>query len=120
PKAKYSVRTDTYSMGSSINVVASNLPFPVLNPEAFLVQPRASWVTFDSSNYRTRFTPEAQEVERKLNAIVDAYHWDRSDLMTDYYNERFAKDVRLTENAQEWKRIEAAKVAAARAAEGRE
>jgi hypothetical protein len=119
PKAKYSVRTDKYSMGSSITVEASSLPFPVLNPDAYRVDPGANWVTFDSANHRSRFTSKAQEVERKLSAIVNSYHWDRSDSMTDLYNERFAKDVRLTENKGDWQRLEAAKVAAARAAEGR-
>ena len=37
PRAKYSVTTDKYSMGSSITVVASGLSFPVLNPDAFVV-----------------------------------------------------------------------------------
>ncbi len=119
PKAKYSVRTDTYSMGSSITVVASGLPFPVLNPDAFIVEPGANWVTFDRSRFRSRFTPAAQEVDRKLSAIVDAYHWDRSDPVTDYYNERFAKDVKVEEDAGAWKRMEAAKVAEARAGEER-
>lgn len=119
PRAKYSVRTAKYSMGSSITVTASKLPFRVLNPDAFKVEPGASWITFDRANYRSRFTREAADVERRLEAIVDAYHWDRSDSMTDYYNERFAKHVELVEDAEEWKRIEAAKVAAARADEGR-
>jgi hypothetical protein len=44
--------------------------------------------------------------------------WDRSDSMTDYYNERFAKDVRIEEDTGAWQKIEAAKVAQARAAEG--
>ncbi len=119
PKATYSVRTDKYSMGSSIDVVVSKLPFPVINADAYRVDREATYATFDSSRFRSRFTPRAQEVERKLEAIVDAYHWDRSDSMTDYHNERFSKDIRLTENAAEWKKIEAAKVAAARADEGR-
>jgi hypothetical protein len=117
PRAKYSVRTDKYSMGSSITVEVSGLPFRVINPDAYRVDRGASWATFDSANYRSRFTAQAQEVEQKLSAIVDGYHWDRSDSMTDYYNERFAKDVRLTEDKSEWKKLEAAKVAAARAAE---
>jgi hypothetical protein len=104
-------------MGSSITVVASSLPFDVLNPDAFVVEPGAKWVTFDHARYRSRFTATAQAVEQKLNAIVDAYHWDRSDSMTDYYNERFARDVKIEEGAGEWKRIEAAKLADARAAE---
>jgi hypothetical protein len=120
PKAKYSVKTDRYSMGSSITVEASKLPFPTLNPDAFRVDPGANWLTFDSARFRSRFTPKAQDVERKLSAIVNAYHWDRSDSSTDYYDERFARHVNLTEDAGEWKRVEAAKVAAARAAEARE
>lgn len=117
PKAKYSVRTDKYSMGSSITVEASSLPFPVINPDAYRVDPGAKWVTFDSANHCSRFTPKAQKVEQKLSAIVDSYHWDRSDSMTDLYNERFAKYIRLTENKDEWLKFEAAKIAAARAAE---
>ena len=120
PKATYSVRTDKYSMGSSITVVASKLPFPVINADAFRVDRGANWATFDSAHFRSRFTPEAQAVERKLEAIVNAYHWDRSDSMTDYYNERFAKDVRLTEDKSKWQKVEAAKVAAARAREREE
>jgi hypothetical protein len=118
PKATYSVRTDKYSMGSSINVVVSKLPFEVINPDAFTVERGADWASFDRTRHQSRFTPAAQEVERKVNAIVDAYHWDRSDSMSDVYNERFARDVRITEDGAAWKRIEAAKVAEARAAEG--
>ena len=119
PLATYSVRTSKYSMGSSITVVASMLPFPVLNPDVFTVGPGASWVTFDRTNHRSRFTPEAQAVERSLEAIVDAYHWDRSDFLTDYYNERFHRDVRIEEGKGEMQRLEAEKLAAARAAEGK-
>ena len=119
PKATYSVRTEKYSMGSSITVVASKLPFEVLNPDAFSVEKGASWASFDRTNHRSRLTPAAQDVERALNAIVDAYHWDRSDSMTDYYNERFAKDVRIEEDKGAWHKIEAAKVAQARAPEER-
>ena len=39
--------------------------------------------------------------------------------MTDYYNERFAKHVEVKENDGAWKRLELAKVAAARSAEER-
>jgi hypothetical protein len=120
PSAKYSVKTDKYSMGSSINVVASGLPFPVINADAFMVGPGASYAMFDREHFESRFTPAAQEVEKKLNAIVDAYHWNRSDPMSDIYNERFARDVRLTENGGEWAKMEAAKVREAREREGRD
>jgi hypothetical protein len=39
--------------------------------------------------------------------------------MTDYYNERFAKHVEVKENEGAWKKVELAKVAAARSAEER-
>ena len=118
PKAKYSVRTDRYSMGSSISVDATGLPFPVLNPDAFIVRPGETWLSFNSDRFRTRLTPEAQKVERTLNAIVDAYHWDKSDSSTDYYNERFARHVSVAEPPAEKKRIEADKLGAAREARG--
>jgi hypothetical protein len=117
PKGKYSVRTDRYSMGSSITIVVSKLPFRTLNPDAYRVEDGS--VMFDRTHFQSRFTPEAQAVERRLEAIIDAYHWDRSDLATDYYNERFARDVRMTEDGAEWKKIEAAKLAAARGEEAR-
>jgi hypothetical protein len=78
----------------------------------------ANYATFDRAHFDSRFTPAAQAVETKLNAIVDAYHWDRSDPMSDIYNERFARDVRITENAGEWSKIEAAKVRDARERDG--
>jgi hypothetical protein len=98
PKATYSVRTDRYSMGSSIDVVASKLPFAVLNEQSFVLDGR--WATFDSAHFRSRLTPEAQTLQGKLEAIVDAYHWDRSDPHTDYYNERFHKNVRLEDEGE--------------------
>ena len=42
-------------------------------------------------------------------------NWDRSDLVSDYYNERFGRDVKL-DDAGQWSRINAQKVAAARVA----
>lgn len=111
PRASYSVRTEKYSMGSSIHVEASGFDFPVLNPDAFHVV--GKWVEFDRQRFTGRFTEEAQYVERMLNQIVDAYHWDKSDSMTDYYNERFARDVRITTKKGEWEAIERQKLAEA-------
>jgi hypothetical protein len=117
PKGSYSVKTDKYSMGSSISIVASKLPFPVLNPAAFRLEKGSSHVAFDRDRFRSRYTSEAEAVLAALNAIVDAYHWDRSDPVSDYHNERFGRDVRLDDEG-EWKRINAEKVAAARATTG--
>jgi hypothetical protein len=98
PRAKYSVTTDKYSMGSSITVVATKLPFPVLNEAAFY--PTKFGPQFDSGRFRTRYSAEAEKLQQKLEDIVGAYHWDRSDPMSDYYNERFHKDVRLDDHGE--------------------
>jgi hypothetical protein len=98
PRAKYSVTTDKYSMGSSITVVATRLPFPVLNEAAFY--PTKFGPHFDSGRFRTRYSGEAEKLQQKLEEIVGAYHWDRSDPMSDYYNERFHKDIRLDDRGE--------------------
>jgi len=98
PRAKYSVTTDKYSMGSSITVVATKLPFSVLNEAAFY--PTKFGPQFDSGRFRTRYSAEAEKLQQKLEEIVGAYHWDRSDPMSDYYNERFHKDVRLDDRGE--------------------
>jgi hypothetical protein len=100
PKANYSVTTEKYSMGSTINVVASGLPFSVLNGDAFYVEKGASWITFDRDHFRSRYTSEAEGLLHKLEGIVGAYHWDRSDPTTDYYNERFHKSIRLDDSGE--------------------
>lgn len=110
PKARYSVRVEKYSLGSTIHVEASGLDFPVLNPDAFHVV--GNWVEFDRARFASRFTEEAQYVERMLNQIVGAYHWDKSDSSTDYYNERFHRDVRVEPHKGEWETIERDKLAA--------
>jgi hypothetical protein len=98
PRAKYSVTTDRYSMGSSITVVATKVPFPVLNEAAFY--PTKFGPQFDSGRFRTRYSTEAENLQQKLEEIVGAYHWDRSDPMSDYYNERFHKDIRLDDRGE--------------------
>ncbi|RYG88018.1 hypothetical protein EON77_01270 [bacterium] len=109
PKAKYRVKTSVYAMGSSIDVEASRLPFPVLNPEAFFFEPGINLLHFDRERFRSRLTPAAQVVETTLNAIVDAYHWDKSDIASDYVHVRFHKDVKVVEDPEVEKQLEAEK-----------
>lgn len=37
-------------------------------------------------NFRDQYTPEAVEILEKLIGIVLKEHWDKSDIMTDYFN----------------------------------
>lgn len=117
PKAHYSVVTDKYSMGSSITVKASKLPFPVLNPDAFVVLAEDNFTSLDS-RHQTRLTRRAEEVHDKLEAIVNAYHWNKSDPMSDVYNERFARSVSVESAPGEYEAIERAKVDEARRRRG--
>jgi hypothetical protein len=98
PRAKYSVTTEKYSMGSSITVVASKLPFPVLNPKAFRLTPFGP--DFDREHFASRNTPEAESLQRALEDIVGAYHWDLSDSQSDSYNARFHRDIRLDDQGE--------------------
>ena len=109
PKAKYSVVTDKYSMGSSITVTASKLPFPVLNPDSFVVLGDANYTQRDS-RYKSNLTDRAEAVQAKLEEIVNAYHWDKSDPMSDVYNERFARSVKVESAPGEYAAIEKAKL----------
>ncbi|MEO8798328.1 MAG: DUF3560 domain-containing protein, partial [Polyangiaceae bacterium] len=108
PKASYSVRIEKYSMGATIHVEASGFDFAVLNPDAFHVVGR--WVELDRARHSSRMTDEAQYVDRMLNQIVGAYHWERSDAMSDLYNERFHRDVRVEPRKGEWDAIERTKL----------
>jgi hypothetical protein len=116
--AKYSVTTDKYSMGSSITVKASALAFRVINPGAYVVEHGANYMTLDRTRHKSRFTPRAQLVLDKLEEIVNAYHWDRSDPMSDVYNERFARHVSVEHAKDEYADIEKEKLAEARARRG--
>jgi hypothetical protein len=98
PSAKYSVTTEKYSMGSSITLIASKLPFPVLNEKAFRLTKFGA--EFESDRFRSRYTAEAQSLQQQLEEIVGAYHWDRSDSMTDYYHERFHKRIELDDRGE--------------------
>jgi len=110
PKGTYSVQTSKYSQGSSIKVVASKLGFPLLNPEAFIVDADGRSISHDHASGRSRHTPKADAVLATLNAIVDAYHWDRSDLQTDFHHQRFYRDV-VVDEGDEWKRTKEQKIA---------
>ncbi|WP_394849650.1 hypothetical protein LZC95_19635 [Pendulispora brunnea] len=115
PRARYSVRARVNTTHAAITVTATNLPFDVLLREAFVVREGDADLTFDRRNYVTKYTTQALLVLNKLNAIVDGYHWDSSDLESDGHNARFSWSVTVEENATAWATFTAAKVAQARA-----
>lgn len=96
PPMEFSVTTDSYSGGYSINIRVTRLlaSVPIVNP---------AWAEFRLRNgpdARTplnldRTTPEASVILRQIAAIHDSYNRDNSDRGTDYYDVRFSGDVRF-------------------------
>jgi hypothetical protein len=84
PKAKYSVRTNYFSGGSSIDVRIKKVPFKILNSE-YVVQSNSVGVS--------QYSDKAQELLKKLETIVSAYNRDKSDTMTDYFDVKFYSHV---------------------------
>lgn len=87
---KVSVRTDYYAGGASIRVAVTALPagFPVLNAERVKVDHEDPH-TFRPEYHYPRYTPEATALLKTLAGIFDAYNFDNSDSMTDYFHTRF-------------------------------
>jgi hypothetical protein len=114
PKGKYSVRTESYSGGGSINVTFSALVgIPVHNVESLRWRTENPHASFGSepANVRERYSPELLAVIKKLEAIHGAYNYDGSDVMTDYFDVRYYGSVSID---WEWeaatKEIEIAKI----------
>lgn len=87
---KLSVRCDSYSGGGSIDIKVTELPagFKILNPERVLAQ-LAEPNKFLPEVHYPRLTPEAESLLGKLEDMIQAYNYDDSDPMVDYYRVRF-------------------------------
>jgi len=100
PKAKYSVTCERYSMGRSIDINATALPFEVYARE--YIQHRIG----RAEHPGFFLSEQARIVTAKLKAIHDAYNFDGNDLQTDYHNMNFNGGVEVY-NAGEFERMEA-------------
>ena len=90
PAAKYGVTISRFSGGRSMSIRVRDLPatFPLLNPERVLIEAREPH-TFHPDFHYPRYTPEGRAMLDTLKAIADAYRYDRSDSMTDYFDTNF-------------------------------
>ncbi len=84
---KVSVRTQEYSGGGSINVRVTAVPagFGVLN----LPRVYADFCTPHVYSDRPMYSAQAAALLKKLDAMLQAYNFDDSDTMTDYFHVRF-------------------------------
>jgi hypothetical protein len=87
---KLSVRTRYFAGGSSIDVTVKGVPagYPVVNP-SYDPEWRAGAPVND------RYSPEFRKVLDTLKALLDAYNFDGSDTMTDYFHVRFYGHVNV-------------------------
>ena len=76
---KITVRTHLYSGGSSIDIVVRNIP------------DNWAWVEVDDylGHPRKVASPALKALADELKAISDAFNYDGSDLMTDYFDVNF-------------------------------
>lgn len=90
PTAKYGVTIQRFAGGRSMSIRVKDLPttFPLLNPERVLIEAREPH-TFHPDFHYPRYAPEGRAMMDTLKAIADAYRYDRSDSMTDYFDTNF-------------------------------
>lgn len=102
PGYKWSVRTNRYSGGQSLNVEIREVPddLQLYNPE---------WLSefIETGRYPHRvekYTEEARELLKAVERLVESYNYDGSDLQTDYFNVRFYKSVEFSRKVEEGRR----------------
>ena len=90
-ETKVSVRTQYYSMGCSLNVTITKTDTPIISPEyqAFVDAYPHTWPT-EPGCPRSRYTAAAEKEVGVIDAIVEKYHRNDSDSMTDYYDVNFS------------------------------
>lgn len=72
PQYKCNVQVEKYSMGQSLHIQVHN------------------------TGIKDRFSEEGKELTNKVRAVAEAYNYDDSDIMTDYFHVRFyCNDVRI-------------------------
>lgn len=92
PDVKYGVRIERFSGGTAIRV-NTTIPGPDGVPST---DPRSVAYQRDGGmTYGRTYTVEMSALSDKLQGIVDAYNFDDSDSMTDYFHVRFYSSVNI-------------------------
>lgn len=105
---RVSVRTSYYAGGSSITVTVTKCNLQIQQVEYLRherEQPNVSWM-------KDRRTPEAVALIKKLEAMLGAYNYDRSDIQTDYFCVNFYGHVGFASELEAAERKEVADKAA--------
>lgn len=122
PAGKYSVRSSSYSMGSSINIRISGLSGQVFEPEyltngdKYLNGPSVE----DATGWHrpSRYAAPVLVAVKKVEEMLAAYNHDGSDIQSDYFDVKFYGHVSVeTTVAEEQVAREALAAAASASAE---
>lgn len=86
PAGTYSVRMKRFAGGSSIDVHIADIPFIVLN------RLRVAADLAGINTHRTGmavYTDAGKTIRDKVEAIIQSYNYDGSEIQTDYFNVKF-------------------------------
>jgi len=100
PEIKTSIRTEYYSMGSSINIKIIELPFNPFNKERVIDEIKNPF------DYKVVpiYSEKGQAVLDKIEEIARAHNHDGSEPQTDYFDVNFYCYVRFDyEKEEEWR-----------------
>lgn len=95
PKSlKVSVRISRYSMGQSLDItVRDGMGGPLFTDEYLIATKRGT--TYPSDYRGEVYTKEAGEILDTLNEIHNAYNYDNSDVMSDYFDRNYYGSVNV-------------------------
>lgn len=105
PTMKWSVSFSSYSGGSSIRVALMEAPF-----DPFVYDKDRKYSTMQINQYHIdkddRLTDRAKDTMKKANELIRSYHYDDSDIMTDYFDTNFYYDLNIGRYDRSFKVVE--------------
>ena len=102
PECKFSVRKQSYSMGWSISVNLMQAPFAVFVDSSkeyaqlnqYILR-REGYQDAEGNCNGSILTPYGWRVMQIADEITQAFNWDESDAMSDYYNVNFSCNLEI-------------------------
>lgn len=87
PKVKFSVKTNNYSLGSSLDVTITDINFNPFTKEYqhHLDTNSKTWEGYRSEQYNERYL----ELEKKIRSIIFQYNYNDDDIQSDYHDSGF-------------------------------
>lgn len=94
---KASVRCSKYSMGRSVTIEITEIPSDLVVLSVRRLREDLGLVKVAAGQSPTAWmSVEARKIADAIEQIVNAYNFDKSDLVTDYHSQEFHLDVRYS------------------------